>query len=564
MRSDGDFHGYVAARWPALVRTVVLLGCPVELAPDVVAAGLGSCRRDWRVATEQGDVDVARAPGRRRGLGRAAPGHLVGRAAPGRVLAGPDLSDLDRLTPDVRAGLVLRRFADLDAAQAEAVAGPQAGGPLPDTPDAAAAAGPGRERARLRAPTDDELGRRRPPWWRRRRVLTGGRRSSPSRSVLGGWAVVANRPVEPTQDDGGRPRPGRAEAARATRPRSRGTPRTSCTSRNATYVLPTLRDLAVLGAGAVYGDVDGRVVHLADDGTRTLLGTKDPAVPLAASDQLGWVAWVDPAGANPRLLVYDVGQAEIIGELDLPASRSGPQEEPDTRPVAIDQQTVYFVTAEGARAWRPTRRPGLRRGASSPRRCSTSRRRTGSSSSTPSGSRIDQPFVADRSTTCRDAVASSPTDGDLRADPQTPPTGRCSSTTSTPASSLDVQPPDGSRSSTRSSRPRARSPTSRSTRTASRARRVSDSNPIRGELVTCRLRRRRVRGPGDAGPGLRGADPGPLARSLTHRPGSPQGVRLAWRAVVLDQRAEPVLRRTRRPVAALCADPPPCCARRVR
>ena len=46
MRADGDFHGYVAARWPALVRTLVLLGCPVELAPDVVAAGLGSCRRE--------------------------------------------------------------------------------------------------------------------------------------------------------------------------------------------------------------------------------------------------------------------------------------------------------------------------------------------------------------------------------------------------------------------------------------------------------------------------------------------------------------------------------------
>ena len=93
---------------------------------------------------------------------------------------------------------------------------------------------------------------------------------------------------------------------------------------HATYVLPTLRDLAVLGAGAVYGDVDGRVVHLADDGTRTLLGTKDPTAPLAASDPLGWVAWVDPAGANPRLLVYDVGQADIIGELDLPGQQVRP------------------------------------------------------------------------------------------------------------------------------------------------------------------------------------------------------------------------------------------------
>jgi hypothetical protein len=126
---------------------------------------------------------------------------------------------------------------------------------------------------------------------------------------------------------------------------------------NATYVLPTLTDLAVLGAGAVYGDAEGRVVYLADDGVRTLLGTKDPVVPLVTSDPLGWVVWVDPAGASPRLLIYDIGQADIIGELDLPDSKSGAKEAPDTRPVAIDQQTVYFVTAEGARAWQPTRDP---------------------------------------------------------------------------------------------------------------------------------------------------------------------------------------------------------------
>ena len=89
---------------------------------------------------------------------------------------------------------------------------------------------------------------------------------------------------------------------------------------HATYVLPTLRDLTVLGAGAAYGDDEGRVVYLADDGTRTLLGDKDPVVPFATSDALGWVAWVDPDGPHPRLFVYDVGQAEIIGQLDLPVS----------------------------------------------------------------------------------------------------------------------------------------------------------------------------------------------------------------------------------------------------
>ena len=43
-------------------------------------------------------------------------------------------------------------------------------------------------------------------------------------------------------------------------------------------------------------------------------------MPFATSDALGWVAWVDPDGPHPRLFVYDVGQAEIIGQLDLPVS----------------------------------------------------------------------------------------------------------------------------------------------------------------------------------------------------------------------------------------------------
>ena len=108
-------------------------------------------------------------------------------------------------------------------------------------------------------------------------------------------------------------------------------------------------------------------------------------MPFAASDDLGWVAWVDPAGENPRLLVYDVAQADIIGELDLPPSESGPQEEPDTRPIAIDQRIVYFVSSEGARAWQPESAtneltPSTRTAST------TSRPAAGCSSSTPSGS----------------------------------------------------------------------------------------------------------------------------------------------------------------------------------
>lgn len=357
--AEGDFHRFVDARWPGLVRTLVLLGCPAGLAPDVVAVGLGRCRKGWGEIVEHDDPEVV--------VHRAVIGAWEERLRGAWWTAlrpraesdwpAPDLPALDRMTPAERTGLVLRRFAGLDPAQAVAVAGGEAGAALPPEPDATA----------LRdavvsivvfVPDPGDLAVDAAPWWRRRWALVGAGAGVVALALaLGGGTWWAERGA----DDGGR----QAVGLPAVDPRRSPNPAEVAWYAegilhlaNSTYSLPTLRHLAVLGAGAVYGDDDGRVVHLADDGVRTLLGTKDPAAQLAASDQLGWVAWVDPAGANPRLLVYDIGQGDIIGELDLPDSRSGPQEGPDTHPVAIDQQTVYFVTADGTRAWRPTRDRG--------------------------------------------------------------------------------------------------------------------------------------------------------------------------------------------------------------
>ncbi|MFT4009171.1 MAG: SigE family RNA polymerase sigma factor [Nocardioidaceae bacterium] len=43
-----EFNDYVAARRPALVRTVVLLGCPQSDAEDIVQTALARCLRHWR------------------------------------------------------------------------------------------------------------------------------------------------------------------------------------------------------------------------------------------------------------------------------------------------------------------------------------------------------------------------------------------------------------------------------------------------------------------------------------------------------------------------------------
>ncbi|MBJ7358004.1 hypothetical protein [Nocardioides sp.] len=354
---EGDFDGFVGARWPTLVRTLVLIGCPAELAPEVASSGLRRCRTDWDRTVEGDDPDVvvhreilAAWQERLRGPWWAGLEPPLETAWP-----APDLSALDRLTSPLRTGLVLRRYAGLDPSQAVAAAGRVAGGDLPAEPDATTLR-TAAENVVVLTPGPGDLATERPPRWRRPVFLVP--------SVLAGLVLVLGATTWWAQwgsVEGDDRQPVVLSALDPQRSRNPAEVVWYADDvlhlANSTYVLPTLRDLAALGAGAVYGDVDGRVVHLADDGVRTLLGTKDPAAPLAASDQLGWVAWVDPGGPNPRLLVYDVGQADLIGELDLPQSRSGLQEAPDTRPVAIDQETVYVTTSDGTRGWRPTRDP---------------------------------------------------------------------------------------------------------------------------------------------------------------------------------------------------------------
>lgn len=48
MDRDGDFSAYAAARWPALVRSAVFLGCGVEEAEDLVQTTLVKCYAAWR------------------------------------------------------------------------------------------------------------------------------------------------------------------------------------------------------------------------------------------------------------------------------------------------------------------------------------------------------------------------------------------------------------------------------------------------------------------------------------------------------------------------------------
>lgn len=120
MRQAGEFADYVVARWPVLVRSLVLLGCPSHRAGEVATSGLSRCCPSWGRVDRADDVDVfvyrtvlaSWGRARRRWVG--APPGLHGEVAPLRRAL---VDELDRFTPDLRAVLVLRFVAELTAAQ---------------------------------------------------------------------------------------------------------------------------------------------------------------------------------------------------------------------------------------------------------------------------------------------------------------------------------------------------------------------------------------------------------------------------------------------------------------
>ena len=58
MRHDGDFAAYAAARWPAIVRSLVLLGCPQPEAEEIARQGFARCYLAWGRVRESDDIDV--------------------------------------------------------------------------------------------------------------------------------------------------------------------------------------------------------------------------------------------------------------------------------------------------------------------------------------------------------------------------------------------------------------------------------------------------------------------------------------------------------------------------
>jgi hypothetical protein len=349
MREDSDFAAYVSARWPTLVRTLVLLGATREEAEAAARTGLARCRSSWRQICSGADpeVDVHRAV-LAAWADRASGWWAVPAADPAPELAALE-PRLDRLTVAQRAALALR-VAGLDETQVADVldvrpAARRPGHALPDDL-------PDDEDLRAAAETVETLP---PPIEAFAAEAAGhdpGRRRRVGTALAVAVALVGTATWAGTRPDAAAEQPppsvNRGENPAGIAWWANGQLHLAHVS----IGVPRVTDLVEVDKGAVFGDEGGRVLFANEDGTVSTIGRKEAQQPLVASDDTGWAAWVDPGGAAPRLVVYDVTAREVLSRRSLPADgdRFGPDE---SHPIALDRDTVYWSDQDGDWEWSP-------------------------------------------------------------------------------------------------------------------------------------------------------------------------------------------------------------------
>lgn len=351
MRDDADFAAYLVARWPSLVRALVLLGCPQHEAEDLARAGLAESYGSWDRVTREEDVDVFvyravldRWHRAQQGVdpeGAPVPPHHGGGDA------GQELDEAERLRWEVaaelaalpverREALVLRFVADLTPSQVGDVLGEPVGVVPPRRPEQDYHLAS--EAIDVLAPqVGDVVGEARRQ--RRRRFRTTGLAVAALLVIAGAVAWFSTRP-EPAPSTP-------LVVTRATNPVDVAWYAAGRLHLHDVVVeLPRLTDLVEVGHAAVYTDSGGRVAVVDDGGHRRYVGEKDPGTrtPLVASVESGWAAWVDVSEGRPQLFVYDLARDRLLAARDVEAGSAA---------IAIDQDRVYYATPDGDLFWMP-------------------------------------------------------------------------------------------------------------------------------------------------------------------------------------------------------------------
>jgi Sigma-70, region 4 len=369
--SDGsDFASFVVARWPALVRSLVLLGHEQAVAEEAAVAGLARCQPTWDRVRGSGDVDahvyrlvreqLRRGP-RRTDVGAEAPpplafdATLADRSERLELLADLQRA-LERLPAEQRTVLVLRYSAGLDHDQVAAVLGwpvavvlerdrrglaELASGDSPRwRPDGFEAGGVFVEAGEVipvrNPPVDGVLARAAEARRRRRRWTVG--LAAGAVVVLAASTWWTTRPTGPQLPETvvtPAPNPANIEWYAN---------RTLHLADVAVEEVPQIAEMVPVADGVVYGDQEGLVVRVRPDGTMQKLGETVPDRPVVGSAERGWVAWVEAGESRDRMVVYDVLRGERV------AARSVPR---GATPVALDRDDLYYTSPGRDWTWQP-------------------------------------------------------------------------------------------------------------------------------------------------------------------------------------------------------------------
>ena len=355
MRNDADFVAYLAARWPFLVRSLLLIGAPPDEAEAVVQTGLARCYGAWDEVLETDDVDVCVyrvvLDGWHRSTRRRPAGAAVDEQPEAEPEAVPDGEEselvllrrrlegqLAELTPEHREVLVLRFVAGLSETQVADVLDLPASGltsPVPAEDFRVVS-----ESIGVRPPPFDEVVAEATAQQRRRRrtVLASVVAAVVVLAVVG-WAVTRPSPEEPVD----------SQRVVVRQPNPVDVPWYAgglLHLAEVTIKMPAVGALAAVNDGAVFTDADGTVSFAWADGTVTEIGRTTADARIAVADQTDWVAWVDPFADVPRLVVHNLVSGLDFARLDLPELGEV---------VAIDQARVYYTTPEGDFVWEPPR-----------------------------------------------------------------------------------------------------------------------------------------------------------------------------------------------------------------
>jgi Sigma-70, region 4 len=358
MRNDADFAAYLAARWPFLVRSLLLIGCPPSEAEAVARTGLARCYRAWDEVLETDDVDVCvyrvvlegRHRTKRPRQPAAAPAAeqpeappeeqretAPGDAIPEEVLLRRALEEqLAELSPVHREALVLRFVAGLSAAQVAEILDVPVGNVESPAP------------AEDFRTVSESIEVPPPPFAgvvAEARAQQRRRRRSVVASVVVAVVVVAAIGWASTRPSADEPVDSRWVVVRQPNPvdvpwYAGGLLHLA----EVTIAVPTMGALAGVHDGAVFTDTDGTVYFASSGGTVTEIGRTGADARVVVADQTDWAAWVDPSADVPRLVVHNLVSGRDVADLDLPGS---------AEVVALDQTRVYYRTAEGDFQWEP-------------------------------------------------------------------------------------------------------------------------------------------------------------------------------------------------------------------